>query len=94
MWGEDKARHYLKEAGFREVVTKKLAHDIQNNWYVIKKYPPFPSGHQRSRSRCFTSPYVLLFVHIPSPINPIRRPTPDPLDGAHSRGISCPSITP
>ena len=37
MWGEAKTREYLQKAGFRSITTKKLAHDIQNNWYVITK---------------------------------------------------------
>jgi cyclopropane fatty-acyl-phospholipid synthase-like methyltransferase len=37
MWGEEMTRDYLKQAGFSSVETHKLAHDIQNNWYVIKK---------------------------------------------------------
>jgi ubiquinone/menaquinone biosynthesis C-methylase UbiE len=37
MWGEEMTRDYLKNAGFRTINTNKLAHDIQNNWYVIKK---------------------------------------------------------
>jgi hypothetical protein len=37
MWGEEKTREYLERAGFREVTTKKLAHDVQNNWYVVRK---------------------------------------------------------
>jgi len=37
MWGEEKARAYLKDAGFRSITTNRLAHDIQNNWYVIRK---------------------------------------------------------
>lgn len=37
MWGEEKTRDYLTRAGFRSVVTNKLAHDIQNNWYVVRK---------------------------------------------------------
>jgi 2-polyprenyl-3-methyl-5-hydroxy-6-metoxy-1,4-benzoquinol methylase len=37
MWGEEKAREYLQRAGFRSVETKNLAHDIQNNWYVVRK---------------------------------------------------------
>jgi len=36
MWGEEKTRDYLKKAGFADVVTHKLAHDIQNNWYVVR----------------------------------------------------------
>jgi len=37
MWGEEKTREYLQKAGFRSVVTHRLAHDIQNNWYVVTK---------------------------------------------------------
>jgi 2-polyprenyl-3-methyl-5-hydroxy-6-metoxy-1,4-benzoquinol methylase len=37
MWGEPKTREYLERAGFRSVVTNRLAHDIQNNWYVARK---------------------------------------------------------
>ena len=37
MWGEEKTREYLHEAGFRSIDTHQLAHDIQNNWYVVRK---------------------------------------------------------
>jgi ubiquinone/menaquinone biosynthesis C-methylase UbiE len=37
MWGEEKTREYLQRAGFHSVTTHRLAHDIQNNWYVVKK---------------------------------------------------------
>lgn len=37
MWAEVKTREYLERAGFRSVETHKLAHDIQNNWYVVRK---------------------------------------------------------
>jgi ubiquinone/menaquinone biosynthesis C-methylase UbiE len=37
MWGEEKTREYLAKAGFRAVEKKQLAHDIQNNWYVVRK---------------------------------------------------------
>jgi len=37
MWGEEKAREYLEKAGFKTIETNELAHDIQNNWYVIRK---------------------------------------------------------
>lgn len=37
MWGEEKAIEYLRRAGFESVETHRLAHDIQNNWYVIGK---------------------------------------------------------
>lgn len=35
MWGEEKTREYLRAAGFRSIETCRLAHDIQNNWYVV-----------------------------------------------------------
>lgn len=37
MWGEEKTIEYLEKAGFTRVQTNKLAHDIQNNWYVVRK---------------------------------------------------------
>ncbi len=37
MWGEEKAREYLSRAGFRSVEKNELAHDIQNDWYVVAK---------------------------------------------------------
>jgi 2-polyprenyl-3-methyl-5-hydroxy-6-metoxy-1,4-benzoquinol methylase len=37
MWGEEKTREYLQAAGFRSSATHRLAHDIQNNWYVVMK---------------------------------------------------------
>jgi ubiquinone/menaquinone biosynthesis C-methylase UbiE len=37
MWGEEKTREYLTRAGFRSIATHRLAHDIQNNWYVVTK---------------------------------------------------------
>jgi ubiquinone/menaquinone biosynthesis C-methylase UbiE len=37
MWGEEKTREYLALAGFRVVEKHELAHDIQNNWYVVRK---------------------------------------------------------
>jgi 2-polyprenyl-3-methyl-5-hydroxy-6-metoxy-1,4-benzoquinol methylase len=37
MWGEEKTKNYLLQAGFTAVLTQKLAHDIQNNWYVVQK---------------------------------------------------------
>jgi 2-polyprenyl-3-methyl-5-hydroxy-6-metoxy-1,4-benzoquinol methylase len=37
MWGEQKTREYLQKAGFRSVTTHRLAHDVQNNWYVVTK---------------------------------------------------------
>ncbi|HVO95540.1 MAG TPA: class I SAM-dependent methyltransferase, partial [Terriglobales bacterium] len=37
MWGEEKTREYLAQAGFSSVEKHELAHDIQNNWYVVRK---------------------------------------------------------
>lgn len=37
MWGEEKTREYLARAGFRSVEKHELPHDIQNNWYVVRK---------------------------------------------------------
>ena len=37
MWGEEKAREMLKEAGFREVKVKQLPHDFQNSYYTATK---------------------------------------------------------
>jgi 2-polyprenyl-3-methyl-5-hydroxy-6-metoxy-1,4-benzoquinol methylase len=37
MWGEEKTREYLTRADFGSVETHRLAHDIQNNWYVVGK---------------------------------------------------------
>jgi len=37
MWGEEKTREYLQKAGFSSIETHRLAHDIQNNWYVVRK---------------------------------------------------------
>jgi ubiquinone/menaquinone biosynthesis C-methylase UbiE len=37
MWGEEKTREYLAKAGFRSIEKHELAHDIQNNWYVVRK---------------------------------------------------------
>jgi ubiquinone/menaquinone biosynthesis C-methylase UbiE len=37
MWGEEKTREYLTRAGFTLIEKNELAHDIQNNWYVVRK---------------------------------------------------------
>lgn len=37
MWGEEKTREYVELAGFRSLIKHELTHDIQNNWYVIRK---------------------------------------------------------
>jgi 2-polyprenyl-3-methyl-5-hydroxy-6-metoxy-1,4-benzoquinol methylase len=37
MWGEQRTRQHLQNAGFRSIETHRLPHDIQNNWYVVRK---------------------------------------------------------
>jgi len=37
MWGEQKAEEYARKAGFTRFTKHELAHDIQNNWYVVGK---------------------------------------------------------
>jgi 2-polyprenyl-3-methyl-5-hydroxy-6-metoxy-1,4-benzoquinol methylase len=37
MWGEEKARQMLAEAGFTKVDVKQLPHDIVNNYYIAQK---------------------------------------------------------
>jgi len=37
MWGEEKMREYLENAGFKSIETHGFSHDIQNNWYVVRK---------------------------------------------------------
>ncbi|HEU4342892.1 MAG TPA: class I SAM-dependent methyltransferase [Candidatus Binatia bacterium] len=37
MWGEEKTREYLTRAGFQSIEKHELPHDIQNNWYVVRK---------------------------------------------------------
>lgn len=37
MWGEEKAREMLDEAGFKKVEVKQLPHDIFNNYFIAKK---------------------------------------------------------
>lgn len=37
MWGQDKALEMLEDAGFTSVEIKQLAHDFQNNYYIVRK---------------------------------------------------------
>ncbi|MEX0761763.1 MAG: class I SAM-dependent methyltransferase [Dehalococcoidia bacterium] len=37
MWGREKAREMLAEAGFTDVKIRQLEHDVQNDYYVIQK---------------------------------------------------------
>jgi ubiquinone/menaquinone biosynthesis C-methylase UbiE len=37
MWGEEMAREMLKKVGFTKVEAKKLPHDFQNVYYIIRK---------------------------------------------------------
>lgn len=36
MWGEEATRDHLARAGFVSIEKHELAHDIQNNWYVVR----------------------------------------------------------
>lgn len=37
MWGQEKALQLLGEAGFKQVEIKQLAHDFQNDYYILRK---------------------------------------------------------
>lgn len=37
MWGHEKARAMLSEAGFRDVQVRNLPHDILNSYYIVRK---------------------------------------------------------
>jgi SAM-dependent methyltransferase len=37
MWGEELAVDMLRDAGFRQVEVRQLAHDFQNNFYLMRK---------------------------------------------------------
>jgi 2-polyprenyl-3-methyl-5-hydroxy-6-metoxy-1,4-benzoquinol methylase len=37
MWGEEKAKEMLREAGFGEVTVERLPHDISNSYFVASK---------------------------------------------------------
>ncbi|MGE5795988.1 MAG: transcriptional regulator, partial [Ignavibacteria bacterium] len=37
MWGRETALKMLNDAGFRNIEIKNLPHDIQNDYYIIKK---------------------------------------------------------
>lgn len=37
MWGQEKALQLLTNAGFKQVEIKRLAHDFQNDYYIIRK---------------------------------------------------------
>jgi len=37
MWGREKAQELLREAGFQSIEIHRLAHDVQNDYYVIRK---------------------------------------------------------
>jgi SAM-dependent methyltransferase len=40
MWGREKAQEMLRDAGFRDIRIHTLSHDIQNEYYVIRKKTP------------------------------------------------------
>lgn len=37
MWGREKAQELLQKAGFEDIEIHQLDHDIQNDYYVMKK---------------------------------------------------------
>ncbi len=37
MWGREKAKELLGKAGFVDIEIHRLDHDIQNDYYVMKK---------------------------------------------------------
>jgi Zn-dependent membrane protease YugP len=37
MWGREKARELLTNAGFEDIEIHQLEHDIQNDYYILKK---------------------------------------------------------
>lgn len=37
MWGREKAQELLNKAGFRDIEIHRLDHDIQNDYYIIRK---------------------------------------------------------
>jgi ubiquinone/menaquinone biosynthesis C-methylase UbiE len=37
MWGEERALEMLQQAGFRNIKVHQLAHDFQNNFYIMQK---------------------------------------------------------
>ncbi|MDO1448228.1 class I SAM-dependent methyltransferase [Rhodocytophaga aerolata] len=42
MWGTEKAEQLLKEAGFKHMSVKRLPHDAQNCYYIVKKEITYP----------------------------------------------------
>lgn len=40
MWGEEKAKEMLGEAGFGELEVRRLPHDLQNSYYVARRASP------------------------------------------------------
>jgi hypothetical protein len=37
MQTEEKTIEHLRRTGFQSIQTHRLVHDIQNNWYVVRK---------------------------------------------------------
>lgn len=37
MWGEEKAREMLEEAGFKKVEVTQLPHELMNSYYIVTK---------------------------------------------------------
>ena len=37
MWGREQAEELLRRSGFRSISVHQLAHDVQNDYYVMRK---------------------------------------------------------
>jgi 2-polyprenyl-3-methyl-5-hydroxy-6-metoxy-1,4-benzoquinol methylase len=37
MWGEEKAKEMLKDAGFRDIKVRRMPHDVMNCYYILSK---------------------------------------------------------
>ena len=37
MWGRETAERMLKDAGFSTIDVERLAHDFQNDYYIVRK---------------------------------------------------------
>lgn len=38
MWGEEMTLEMLEDAGFNDIEIERLAHDFQNNYYIVRKH--------------------------------------------------------
>ena len=66
MWGEEKTREYLQRAGFRSVEKHELAHDIQNNWYVVQEVRRRRGGVLFQANVRFLAAWLVLLTAVPA----------------------------